>query len=254
MNNLIPFYTLARKEVKRIFRIWSQTLIPPIISVTIYFIIFHHLFSLNPFHYGPFDYLQFLTPGLIMMPVITSSYNNTAGSFFTLKFQTAIEELLVSPISEHAILWGFLIGSIIRGVLTGVLVLIVSTFFAHLHVHHPLEALSVIIDTSIIFGLGGLINAVYAKKFDDIGIVPNFILTPLTYLGGVFFSINSLPTSWQWIAKFNPIFYVIGSFRHAILGVADAHIGYSVLFEVLLSLALYFYAYYLLKIGKNLRN
>jgi ABC-2 type transport system permease protein len=254
MINFIPFLTLTRKELGRIFRIWSQTLIPPVINVAIYFIIFSHLFSQNAFNYQGFHYLQFLTPGLILMPVITGAYNNAAGSFFTLKFQNAIEELLVSPISEHSMIWGFVVGSVIRGLLIGFLVLIISMLFVRLPLQHPFEAFFIIVDTAIIFALCGLINAIYAKKFDDIGIVPNFILTPLTYLGGVFFAITSLPTQWQWLAKCNPIYYLISAFRYSVLGVTGAPLNAAILFAMTLTIFLYAYTFYLLKTGKNLRQ
>ena len=204
-ENYIGFQTIVIKEVGRVLRIWIQTLVPPAITMTLYFIIFGSLIGSRVGQLGGFSYMAYIAPGLIMMSVITSSYANVVSSFFGAKFGRHVEELLVSPLPNYMIVLGYVAGGVVRGLLVGILVTVIALFFTRLHMVHPFVTLSVVILTAVVFSLGGLINAVFAKKFDDVTIVPTFILTPLTYLGGVFYSINMLPVVWQHIARANPI-------------------------------------------------
>ncbi|WP_373778853.1 ABC transporter permease [Glaesserella sp.] len=251
---MIGFYTLSAKETKRIFRIWRQTLVPPIITTTLYFLIFGTLIGNRIGNMSGVSYMQFIAPGLIMMSAITASYTNTASSFFLSKFVRNIEELLVSPLSTHTIIWGFVSGSIVRGGLVGILVMAVALFFVSYDIHSWGVIIAIMLMTTTAFALGGLINAVFAKSFDDIGIIPTFILTPLTYLGGVFYSINLLPEFWQAVSQFNPIVYMVSGFRYGFLGISDVSIYYtfSVLFGFIA--VLYAWAYSLIERGVGLRS
>ncbi|MEM9102803.1 MAG: ABC transporter permease [Pseudomonadota bacterium] len=227
MDNWIAFQSIIVKEVTRFLRIWPQTILPPAITMTLYFVIFGQLIGSRIGDMDGFDYMSYIVPGIIMMSVITNSYSNVVSSFFSAKFQRSIEELLVSPTHSLTILLGYLAGGIIRGLLTGFIVTLVSLFFVDLQVKNWGIVILVVFLTSTLFSLGGFINAVFAKKFDDISIVPTFILTPLTYLGGVFYSIKLLPETWQSISLFNPILYMVNAFRYGFLGVSDIHIGYA---------------------------
>ena len=227
--NWIGLKTLVRKEVVRIMRIWIQTIVPPAITMTLYFIIFGNLIGRRIGSMGGFDYMQYIAPGLIMMSVITNSYGNVVSSFFGAKFARHIEEMLVSPMSNATVIMGHVAGGVFRGLLVGALVTIVALFFTKLEVQHPLITLSIVILSSTVFALAGFINAVFARKFDDISIVPTFVLTPLTYLGGVFYSISLLPEFWQKVSLANPIIYMVNAFRYGILGIADINITYAYL-------------------------
>jgi len=236
--NLVALSTIVRKEVVRVVRIWIQTVVPPAITMTLYFIIFGNLIGRRIGVMDGFDYMQYIAPGLIMMSVITNSYGNVVSSFFGAKFGRHLEEMLISPMSNATIILGHVAGGVLRGVLVGVLVTIIALFFTKLEVRHPFITVSIVLLSSIVFALAGFINAVYAKKFDDIAIVPTFVLTPLTYLGGVFYSISLLPDFWQKVSLANPILYMVNAFRYGILGTSDISIGvaYSILivFVVLL--------------------
>ena len=223
----VAFKTLLIKEVLRFARIWIQTILPPMITTALYFIIFGNLIGARLGSMDGFTYIDYIVPGLIMMAVITNSYANVVSSFYGAKFQRSIEELLVSPIPAYLILAGYIAGGLARGLAVGVAVTAVSLLFSHLHVHHLGVTLSVCMLTAILFSLGGLINGVFAKSFDDISIVPTFVLTPLTYLGGIFYSINLLPAFWQKASLFNPILYMVNAFRYGLLGVSDIGIGTS---------------------------
>ncbi len=223
--NVIAMRTIVRKEVVRVLRIWVQTIVPPAITMTLYFIIFGNLIGSRIGTMDGFDYMQFIAPGLIMMSVITSSYGNVVSSFFGAKFGRHIEEMLVSPMSNATIVIGHVAGGVLRGVLIGLLVTIVALFFTQLDVQHPLITISIVVLSSTVFALAGFINAIFAKKFDDISIVPTFVLTPLTYLGGVFYSISLLPEFWQKVSLANPILYMVNAFRYGILGISDIKIG-----------------------------
>jgi len=229
--NLVAAKTIVRKEVLRVLRIWVQTIVPPAITMTLYFIIFGNLIGRRIGSMDGFDYMQYIAPGLIMMSVITNSYGNVVSSFFGAKFGRHVEEMLVAPMSYATIIIGHVAGGVLRGMLVGLLVTIIALFFTRLEVAHPLIMISIVLMSSIVFSLAGFINAVFAKKFDDISIVPTFVLTPLTYLGGVFYSISMLPEFWQNVSKANPILYMVNAFRYGILGTSDIGIGqaYSIL-------------------------
>lgn len=252
--NLIGFYTLACKECRRILRIWRQTLVPPVITTTLYFLIFGKLIGGRIGEMNGVGYMEFIAPGLIMMTAITASYVNTASSFFLSKFTRDFEELLISPLSTHNIIWGYLLGSILRAGLAALLVMLVAMIFVSFDIHSfAIIALTLFL-TIVAFALGGLINAVFAKSFDDVGLIPTFVLTPLTYLGGVFYSISLLPEFWQTVSKFNPIVYMINGLRYGFLGISDVALIYT--FGVLISLCvgLYIVAYSLIQRGIGLRS
>lgn len=236
---LTAYKTIVTREIRRFMRIWPQTLLPPAVTMTLYFIIFGNLIGSRIGVMGGFDYMAFIVPGLIMMSVITSSYANVVSSFFSMKFQRSIEELLVSPVPNWVILVGYVTGGMSRGLGIGFIVTLLSLGFTQLSIHHlPMVILTVFL-TSALFSLGGFINAMLATKFDDISIVPTFILTPLTYLGGVFYSIDMLPGFWQGVSMINPILYMVNAFRYGILGVSDVNpyvaLGMILLFIAILS-------------------
>ncbi|MBN3491317.1 MULTISPECIES: ABC transporter permease [Vibrio] len=248
------FRSLLTKEVNRFTRIWVQTLVPPAITMTLYFIIFGSLIGSRIGDMNGFSYMEYIVPGLIMMSVITNSYSNVASSFFSAKFQKNIEELLVAPVPNYVIILGFVMGGVVRGLLVGIIVTFVSLFFVDLQVDHWGIIFATVFMTSVVFSLGGLINAVYAKTYDDISIIPTFVLTPLTYLGGVFYSISLLPEFWQGVSKINPIVYMVNAFRYGFLGVSD--VGIMTSFGVLgvFVVALYTVAHYLVTRGIGLRS
>ncbi len=227
--NAVAVTTLVRKDVILVLRIWVQTIVPPAITMTLYFIIFGNLIGKQIRAMDGFDYMTYIAPGLIMMSVITSSYGNVVSSFFGAKFGRHIEEMLVSPMSNGAIVIGHVAGGLIRGLFIGMLVTVVALFFTKLDVQHPFITISIVVLSSIVFALAGFINAIFAKKFDDISIVPTFVLTPLTYLGGVFYSIELLPEPWYTISKANPVLYMVNAFRHGILGRSDIDISVAYL-------------------------
>ncbi len=227
--NRIAFKTIVRKEIRRFTRIWIQTIVPPSINAVLYMLIFGSLIGSRISDMGGFRYIDFIVPGIIMMSVIINSYANVVSSFFSSKMQNYIEELLVAPVSNLTILVGYVVGGMVRGLLVGSLVAGVSLLFSDINPVHPFITIAVAVLTSMMFSLGGLINAVFAKSFDDISIVPNFILTPLTYLGGVFYSISLLPPFWQTASMFNPVLYMVNGFRYGILGTSDIPIWTSFL-------------------------
>ena len=224
----IALFTLVHKEIRRFMRIWVQTLVPPAITMTLYFVIFGNLIGSRIGEMGGFDYMQYVVPGLIMMSVITNSYANVASSFYSHKFQHCVEEILVSPMPNWVILFGFVIGGAMRGILVGILVSLLSLFFTKLQVDNLFVTILVIILTALLFALAGFINGIFANKFDDIAIIPTFILTPLTYLGGVFYSLDLLPDFWRAVSMVNPIVYMVNAFRYGILGVSDVDVYFSI--------------------------
>lgn len=249
----IAFSSILRKEIKRFMRIWIQTLLPPAITMALYFVIFGKLIGSRIGDMNGFSYLQFVAPGLIMMAVLTNSYSNVASSFFSAKFQRSIEEVLVSPTPNYIILLGYVMGGVARGLAVGVLVTALSLLFTDLPIHNWLITLVFVLLTAMLFSLAGFINAVYANSFDEVSIIPTFVLTPLTYLGGVFYTINLLPEFWQSVSKFNPILHMVNAFRYGILGISDINIGAAFLGLVLGVAALFTLALYLLTVGKSLR-
>ena len=220
-QNLIALGTIVRREVSRIMRIWGQTLMPPAITMTLYFLIFGGLIGSRVGQMDGIRYMDFIVPGLVMMSVIQNSYGNISSSFFGAKFGRHVEELLVSPMPSWVILGGYVIGAVTRGLAVGVIVLCIAMLFTTVRIPHPLVTFATVLLGATIFALAGFVNAVYAKKFDDVAIVPIFILTPLTYLGGVFYSITLLPGWAQTITHANPIFYMVNAFRYGLLGVSD---------------------------------
>jgi ABC-2 type transport system permease protein len=251
---LVAFWTIVHREVRRFTRIWAQTLLPPAITMTLYFIIFGNLIGSRIGEMGGFDYMEYIVPGLIMMSVITNSYSNVVSSFYSTKFQRNIEELLVSPVPNWVILSGFVLGGVVRGLGVGLIVTLLSLFFTDLQVQNLFVTIAIVFLTSVVFALGGFINAIFANSFDDISIIPTFVLTPLTYLGGVFYSIQLLPEFWQGVSQLNPILYMVNTFRYGILGVSDINIGFAFSMIILFIGCLFTYALYLLKNGKGIRS
>ena len=223
--NWIGYKTIVRKEITRILRIWGQTIVPPAITMSLYFIIFGQLIGRRIGQMHGFAYMEYIVPGLVIMSVITNSYGNMVSSFFGAKYGRHIEELLISPLPNWVILAGYVTGALTRGLMVGGMVLMVSLFFTHLQVSHLLVSISVVLLTAIVFSLAGMVNAIFARKFDDIAIIPTFVLAPLTYLGGVFYSISLLPEFWQKVSAFNPILYMVNGFRYGVLGVSDVSLA-----------------------------
>ena len=234
------FRTILVKEVLRFARIWVQTVLPSAITTALYFVIFGRLIGERIGPMDGFDYLDFIVPGLVLMAVITNSYSNVVSSFYSSKFSRYVEEFLVAPVPNWVILAGFVAGGVARGLVVGVAVTLVAMFFTEIEVHSYGITLLVFVLTAILFALGGFINAVYANSFDDISIIPTFVLTPLTYLGGVFYSIQLLPEFWQTLSLVNPVLYMVNAFRYGLLGVSDIPLGvaFSIIacFIVLLTL------------------
>ena len=252
--NLVAAKTIVRKEMGRVVRIWVQTIVPPAITMTLYFIIFGNLIGRRIGSMDGFDYMQYIAPGLIMMSVITNSYGNVVSSFFGAKFARHLEEMLVAPMSYATIIIGHVAGGVLRGLLVGLLVTIIALFFTRLEVAHPFIMISVVLLSSIVFSLAGFINAVFAQKFDDISIVPTFVLTPLTYLGGVFYSISLLPEFWQNVSKANPILYMVNAFRYGILGASDISIAHAYAILLIFVVALFSGCMYLMQRGIGIRE
>ena len=252
--NLIALQTIVRKEVVRVLRIWIQIIVPPAITMTLYFIIFGNLIGRRIGTMDGFDYMQYIAPGLIMMSVITNSYGNVVSSFFGAKFGGHIEEMLISPMSNATIVIGHVAGGVLRGMLVGALVTIIALFFTNLDVQYPLITISVVFLSSVVFALAGFINAVFARKFDDISIVPTFVLTPLTYLGGVFYSVSLLPEPWKTISLANPILYMVNAFRFGILGTSDIDIGTAYALLIFFSVLLFTVCLQLMRRGVGIRE
>ncbi|OGI19164.1 MAG: ABC transporter permease [Candidatus Moranbacteria bacterium RIFCSPLOWO2_02_FULL_48_19] len=250
----VAYMTIVRKESVRFLRIWPQTLLPSVVTTTLYYVVFGTFIGSQIKGFGDFSYIQFIVPGLVMMAVITNSFANVASSFFGSKFQKSIEELLVSPIKPFLVVAGYVTGGVFRGLLTGVLVLGVSLFFTHLTIHNWFLTVAFIFLTSLLFALAGLLNGIYAKDFDGVSIIPTFVLTPLTYLGGVFYSISALPPIWQTVSVWNPILYMVNGFRYGFLGVSDVSVPFSLFILIGLSAVLIFANIYLFKTGRGLRT
>ncbi len=243
-----------RKEINRVLRIWVQTIVPPAITMTLYFIIFGSLIGRRIGIMDGVPYTMFIAPGLIMMAVITNSFGNVVSSFFSGKLQHHLEEMLVSPLSVATIIAGYVVGGVVRGIAVAALVTVVAMFFTELRVEHPLVTISVVVLTAMAFSLAGLLNAIFAKNFDQISIIPTFVLTPLTYLGGVFFSISLLSPAWQAIAKVNPILYMVNAFRYGMLGASDISIGTAYAIIITAVVVLYATVFSLLSRGTGIRS
>ena len=249
----IALTTILHKEIHRFSRIWVQTLIPPAITMSLYFVIFGALIGSRIGDMAGVSYMEFVVPGLIMMSVITNSYSNVVSSFYSAKFQHSIEELLVSPTPSYVILLGYTLGGVARGLAVGFIVTLLSLGFTDLQVHNLAVIVGVVFLTSLLFSMMGLVNAIFANSFDDISIIPTFVLTPLTYLGGVFYSISLLPEFWQGVSQLNPILYVVNAFRYGILGISDVDITASFTGLIVFIVALFSLCLYLLNTGKRLR-
>ena len=250
----IAYTTILVKEVTRFMRIWQQTLIPPVVTTSLYFVIFGNLIGPRIGTMDGYRYIDFIVPGLILMSVITNAYANVSSSFFSAKFQRSIEEIQVSPAPNSIILLGYVSGGVVRAILVGLIVTAVSLFFSKLSVHSYWVMASVIVLTAVLFSLGGFLNGVFAKKFDDVAIVPTFVLTPLTYLGGIFYSIKLLPEFWQAASHINPILYMINAFRYGFLGITDIHLGASYAIILLFTVALFLINLKLLNNGFGIRE
>jgi len=250
----VAFSTIFVKEIRRFTRIWVQTLLPPAIMMALYFVIFGNLIGSRIGNMGGFDYMEFIVPGLIMMSVITNSYGNVVSSFFGMKFQHSIEEILVSPVPNWVVLLGYVMGGVGRGLAVGFIVTLLSLGFTDLSIDHIWVTISVVFLTAVLFSIAGLINAIFATKFDDISIVPTFVLTPLTYLGGVFYSISLLPEFWQMVSQLNPILYMVNAFRYGILGVSDVDITHSYLMIIGFIVLGFSYSLHLLNKGQGIRT
>ena len=250
----IAFKSILIKECTRFLRIWIQTLVPPAITMTLYFVIFGSLIGSRIGEMGGFDYMAFIVPGLIMMSVITNSYSNVASSFFSAKFQRNIEELLVAPVPNYIIVLGYVGGGMLRGLLVGAIVTLVSMLFVDIQIHSYFVLFITVLLTAMVFALAGLINAIFAKTFDDISIIPTFVLTPLTYLGGVFYSLSLLPEVWQTVSKANPIVYMVNAFRYGFLGVSDVDLTFA--FSMIIAFVAVFFsiALYLINKGTGIRS
>ncbi len=252
--NWIAFTTLVTKEIRRFMRIWVQTIVPPAVSAILYMMIFGKLIGTRIGEMDGHPYINFVVPGIIMMAIITNSYGNAVSSFFGAKFQNHIEELLIAPVHNWVILAGFVVGGVCRGLAVGALVAVVSLFFTDISVENPVVTLVVVILTSTLFAIGGVINSVYAKSFDDISIIPHFVLTPLTYLGGIFYSIKLLPEFWYNVSLLNPVLYMINGFRHGILGSSDFPLWWSFFVIVVFILVLACIALHLMNKGVGIKS
>jgi ABC-2 type transport system permease protein len=250
----IGFKTIIYREFSRIVRIWGQTIVPPAVTATLYFIIFGSLIGRRVGQVGGYDYMQFIAPGLIMMTVITNSYANVVSSFFGAKFGKHLEELLVSPLPNWLIVAGYMGGGIMRGLLVGSVVTVVSLFFTRLALTHVFAIISAVLLTSIVFALGGFINALFAKNFDQISWFPTFVLQPLTYLGGVFYSVLMLPAWAQIISHVNPILYMVSAFRYGFLGTTDVDLRLAYGIMVTAAAGMFTLAVMLLNRGTGIRD
>ncbi len=252
--NGVALGTIVYREVRRFIRIWPQTLLPPGITMVLYFVIFGRLIGQRIGEMDGFSYIEYIVPGLIMMSVITNAYNNVVSSFFSAKFHRSIEELLVAPVSPHVIVIGYTLGGVCRGLAVGLIVSLLSMLFVSLPLNHLGITLLVVLLTASIFSLAGFINAIFARSFDDISIVPTFVLTPLTYLGGVFYSISLLSPFWQAVSLANPILHMVNAFRYGLLGISDISIDVAISFMLLACGGLYGVAIGLLTSGRGLRQ
>lgn len=254
MVNWVAFKTLVTKEIRRFMRIWVQTIVPPAVSAVLYMMIFGKLIGDRIGVMDGHSYINFVVPGIIMMAIITNSYSNAVSSFFGAKFQNHIEEMLIAPVYNWVILAGFVVGGVCRGLCVGALVAAVSLFFTRIPVENPVITIVVVLLTSTLFAIGGVINSVFAKSFDDISIIPNFVLTPLTYLGGIFYSVTLLPEFWYKVSFINPVLYMVNGFRHGILGSSDLPIWWSFFVIVVFILILAAIALHLMNKGVGIKS
>lgn len=253
-RHLVSFNTIVIKEVNRFTRIWLQTIIPPAVSMTLYFIVFGSLIGSRIGEMKGINYTAFMAPGIIMMSIINNSYANVVSSFFSAKFQRHIEEILIAPVSIFTILAGYVTGGLARGILVGLVVTLVALYFVDLHIYNYFVVFAVVILTAVLFSIAGLLNAIFARKFDDISIIPTFVLTPLIYLGGIFYSIDLLPEFWRSVSKFNPILYMVNAFRYGMLGVSDINIFTAFAIICIFIVILAGFALFLLHRGTGIKS
>ncbi len=254
MKYSIAYKTIVTKEIRRFTRIWPQTVLPPVITTSLYFLIFGTLIGSRIGLMDGHPYMEFIVPGIILMAVINNSYSNVVSSFYSTKFQRQIEELLIAPVPNWIILAGYVSGGVARGLMVGSVVAIISNLFSEMHIQHYGIALGVMLLTATLFSLAGFVNATFANSFDDISIIPNFVLTPLIYLGGVFYSISLLPELWQHVSLVNPIFYMVNAFRYGVLGVSDIEIGSAFLIIIAFNLVLAFASLIFLNKGVGIKS
>jgi ABC-2 type transport system permease protein len=250
----IAYATIVTKEVLRFSRIWVQTVLPPAVTTSLYFVIFGKLIGGQIGDMAGFRYIDYIVPGLVLMSVITNSYANVVSSFYSSKFQHFVEELLIAPVPNWVILAGYVSGGLARGLTVGAVVTLVALFFSDVEIHSYGLTLAIFALTSVLFALGGFINAVFAKTFDDISIVPTFVLAPLTYLGGVFYSIDLLPDFWRHLSLFNPVLYMVNGFRYGMLGVSDIPIAASLAIILAFIAALTLFSLVLLRRGVGIKT
>lgn len=253
-SDIIAFNTLTRKEISRFMRIWLQTILPPAITMSLYFIIFGRLIGPRIGTVEGVSYMSYITPGLIMMSIVTNAYSNVSSSFFSMKFQRSIEELLIAPIPNYMIVLGYVCGGVVRGIVVGFVVALVSLFFTHITVFNYFFTFFAALLSAILFSLGGLLNGIFARKFDDVSIIPAFVITPLVYLGGVFYSMQMLPLFWQKVSLLNPLVYVIHVFRYGMLGVSDINNEFAFAMIGVFIVILFALNLYLLKRGTGIRE
>jgi ABC-2 type transport system permease protein len=253
-ESFISFYTLFHREATRIFRIWGQSLLPSVISTWLYFVIFGSIMGARIGDVNGVPYIEYIVPGLVMLGIINNAYICVVFSLFSNKFQRCIEEMLVAPMPNAAIIAGYVAGGVLRGMLVGTLVIILALFFTKLHIAHWFLTIFIAVLTAAFLSLAGFVNGVFAKKWDDLSIIPEFILTPLTYLGGVFYSIDFLPESWNLLTRVNPIFYMVSGFRYAMLGFADVDIKYALTILITGVILLYVFCLWLLRKGIGMKN
>lgn len=254
IKTFIALNTVLRKEIVRFLRIWSQTLFPPVITMSLYFIIFGKLIGSQLNTIDGYHYMQYIVPGLIMMSIITNSFSNTATSFFGAKFTRNVEEMLVSSMPMYIILLGYMFGGALRGLLVGGIVFLISLFFTEIHIQHIYIVIAMAVLAALLFSLAGLINSIYAKNFDNISFIPTFVLTPLTYLGGVFYSLKQLPPTWQKISVLNPILNIVDTFRFGMLGVSDLNIYFGFGLVGFLFIIMFVYCLIIMEKGVGLRS
>ncbi|HEY9586000.1 MAG TPA: ABC transporter permease [Candidatus Paceibacterota bacterium] len=250
----VAYVTLVKKEVYRFLRVWAQTLLPPVITTSLYFLIFGTFIGSQIRPIDGYSYMQFIVPGLVMLTIIMSAFQNTVSSFFSSKFQRAIEELMVSPMPYGVIIAGFVTGALLRSIIVGTIVFGIALFFTNITILHFWVVVTFALLTAILFALAGLANGIFANTFDDISVFPTFVLTPLTYLGGIFYSVNALPPFWRMVSEWNPIFYMISGFRFGFLGVSDTSLVLSFFVLVTLTALLVTLNWWLFKTGRGLRS
>jgi len=253
-ENFISFSTIFYREFTRILRIWPQTILPSVITMILYFLIFGNLIGSRVGIISGYNYLYYIIPGLIMMSVITTSYTNVVSSFFGSKFQKNIEELLISPTYNYIIILGFIFGGMFRSMVVCIFVILIANFFCRFYIYNFYIFFIILILTSLLFSLAGLLNGILAEKFDDVSIIPTFILTPLIYLGGIFYSIDLLPSFLKNIVYFNPIFYIVNIFRYASLGISEVNIIKAFVFMLFFIVFLFFICNFLLNIGYKIKK